>query len=148
VEEIQHIQKGISQPSIEDLVLISQLNGVVQKLMQSREKHSVQVEVLKTTYEHLEQGHSFLHQVQALLGDCLHNLESSQGTSHTPRRDAQPSCSQNLVNDAKTTEKCIDDANNTPTRKAGENSKGHGQLSAEVVRIAAELEDACTELHW
>jgi hypothetical protein len=87
MEEIDHIQREISQPSIEDLVLITQLHGVVRNLLKSREKHAVQVATLQKHCEHQEQSRLFLNQVHALLSETVKNLESSQGKNHVPWKE-------------------------------------------------------------
>ena len=146
MEEIEHIQKGISHPSIEDLVLITQLHGVVRNLLKSREKHSVQVATLQKHCEHQEQSRLFLHQVHALLSETVKNLESSQGKNHLPWKEVARTRKKDPAD-----ESGLEPSTGTSHRRrpvADEGSEQGEKLSAEVVRVAAELEDVCLELHW
>jgi hypothetical protein len=151
-EEILHIQKGISQPSIEDMVLISQLNTVVEKLLTSREKHSVQVETFKTSRQYLEDGRSFLHQLHVLLHDCVGNLQSTRGglakgpsplnSAKQRARDLELSIGGKSVDDQGIASEDYLSGRAVQSKEAG------GEVTGEVVRVAAELEDVCMQLHW
>ena len=147
MEEIEHIQKGISQPSLEDMVLITQLHGVVQNLLKSREKYAVQVATLEKHCEHLEQSRLFLHQVHALLNETVINLESSQGTSRLSRKEVARTSKKDVCADEENGLESSSGPADKSRSKADEGCE-QGQVSAEVVRVAAELEDVCMELHW
>lgn len=146
MEEIEHIQKGISQPSIEDLVLVTQLHGVVRSLLKSREKHSVQVATLEKRCEHQEQSRLFLHQVYALLSETVKNLESSRVQNHLPQKEVARTHKNDFAD-----ESGFETRTGTADRRlpiADEGPEQGEKLSSEVVRVAAELEDVCMELHW
>jgi hypothetical protein len=132
-EEILHIEQGIVHPCIEDMVLIAQVHGLVEKLLVSREKQTVQVETLKTSRQHLDDGSAFLRRVHALLSDCTGNLAASLGASFPP---AKPLSSPDPA-----------ERDAVQGESAGAVEQG-GEMTAEVVRVAAELEDACMELNW
>lgn len=143
-QEIMHTCKRILQPSIEDMVLIAQLNSVVEKLLISRENHSIQLENLKTSDQYLNEGRSFLQKVHVLLHDCVVNLESAQVNAHSLAKYLTPdrtfSIGSRSPNDS-----TAEDEN---VLKQDQDNNSSGEITAELVRVAAELEDVCMELNW
>jgi len=142
-EEILHIEKGIVHPCIEDMVLIAQVHGLVEKLLESREKQSVQMQTLQTSQQHLEDGSSFLHRIHALLQDCASNLKASQFASFSPEKAWAKDCDSQPATRTADQLILLEDAS-PRVRKADQG----GEINADVVRVAAELEDACMELNW
>ena len=142
-EEILHIEKGIVHPCIEDMVLIAQVHGLVEKLLDSREKQSVQMQTLQTSQQYLEDGSSFLHRVHALLQDCANNLKASQFASFSPEKVLAKDCNPEVATRAADQRGVLEDLS-PRVRKADQG----GEITADVVHVAAELEDACMELNW
>ena len=123
------------------MVLIAQVHGLVEKLMASREKQTVQMETLKTSGQHLEDGSAFLQRVHALLNDCTVNLTASQGTSFSPEKNLVSHSDPHIANKASEEREALREQRTEAVQQ-------DGKMTAEVVRVAAELEDACMELNW
>ena len=143
-QEIMHTCKRILQPSIEDMVLIAQLNSVVEKLLISRENHSIQLENLKTSDQYLNDGRSFLQKVHVLLHDCVVNLESAQINAHSLAKHLTQSRTFS-IGSRSANDSTAEDEN---VLKQGRDNNSSGEITAELVRVAAELEDVCMELNW
>jgi hypothetical protein len=74
------------------------------------------------------------------------NLESSQGKNHLPWKEVARTRKKDPAD-----ESGLEPSTGTSHRRrpvADEGSEQGEKLSAEVVRVAAELEDVCMELHW
>ena len=92
----------------------------------------------------MNEGRCFLQKVHVLLHDCVVNLESTQVNAHSLAKyltqDRTFSIGSRSPND-----RTAEDEN---VLKQDRDNNSSGEITAELVRVAAELEDVCMELNW